>query len=343
MNITISQICIGLLVLGNMISGIIIFLDVRKLSIFFVVILASAPRIYAHNIGKNVPKANSYVSENIIDFVGNNFERFLDHVSIVSFDKDDRSVHSAIYHLLLLSWKKRSKLHKTSFYTSVQYLGEQQNMVRTVNMLNRNIIAIASSTDPSRWQKYLNLSTKTKTNSVILVLTGVLDSSQVRTLYKMINELSSNSMFYVMYRTNKDPLNCMWYQIINLHGYDKSIINLIEFDSSGKIIENYDLQGIHLLSVSLTWSPYFIITNCANQHKNCQSEGYLAETMDILSGMLNFTWESHREKDSFWGTKPISGPANSSGVWGGVIGQVFNGTYQLSIRYQIFTFVIFLN
>ena len=71
--------------------------------------------------------------------------------------------------------------------------------------------------------------------------------------------------------------------------------------------------------------------NCVEPTK-CHSGGYLAEVMDILGSMMNFTWETHQESEGNWGTKPSFGPANSSGVWGGIVGSVFNGTYQLSIR-----------
>ena len=308
------------------------FVKIKTLPLLCIFIFVSAPRIYAANSCQNIPKDNCELSKNVIDFVGNNFKRFLDHVSIVSFDINDRLVHRTIYHLLVLSWKKDSKLNKTSLYMTVKFLGEQGNITQTINITNRNIIAIASSTNTSRWKNYLNLMTKTKANSVILVFTGYLDNTKVRTLHEMMNDISKNSMFFTTYRSKETLLYFTWNQMITLDGYENSIINQIEFDSSGRIIENYDMQGIHLFSVSLTWSPYFIITNCTDEHSNCQSEGYLAETMDILGGMMNFTWESHREKDNNWGTKPISGPANSSGIWGGVEGNVFNGTYQISIR-----------
>ena len=60
---------------------------------------------------------------------------------------------------------------------------------------------------------------------------------------------------------------------------------------------------------------------------------YLGEVMNILGDMMNFTWEVHRQEHGDWGTKPIHGPSNASGIWGCVIGDVFDGKYQLSIRY----------
>ena len=35
--------------------------------------------------------------------------------------------------------------------------------------------------------------------------------------------------------------------------------------------------------------------------------------------------------DGNWGTRPISGPANKSGIWGGVFGTVINGEFDTSL------------
>ncbi len=69
--------------------------------------------------------------------------------------------------------------------------------------------------------------------------------------------------------------------------------------------------------------------------------------MNILAGKYNFTWESHQSLDGKWGTRPISGPANKSGIWGGVFGSVVNGNYDISLsmwswikeRFEILDFV----
>ena len=54
--------------------------------------------------------------------------------------------------------------------------------------------------------------------------------------------------------------------------------------------------------------------------------------MNTLGAITNFTWEVLRQKDDNWGTSPISGPANASGIWGGMVGDIFYGSYQISIR-----------
>lgn len=59
----------------------------------------------------------------------------------------------------------------------------------------------------------------------------------------------------------------------------------------------------------------------------CQSVGYLKNMMDSLGELLNFTWECHQEVNDNWGLIQ-----NDMGGWDGVVGNIFNGTYQLSIR-----------
>ena len=99
-----------------------------------------------------------------------------------------------------------------------------------------------------------------------------------------------------------------------------------------KLVEEYNMQGTHIVSIALSWAPYFKLDGCNEFQKECKSEGYLADVMNALGEKMNFTWESHGEINNTWGTTAISGPSNSSGIWGGVVGNVFNGTYQLSIR-----------
>jgi hypothetical protein len=53
--------------------------------------------------------------------------------------------------------------------------------------------------------------------------------------------------------------------------------------------------------------------------------------MDVLSRMYNFTFVSDRDVAGDWGTLPKSGPMNLSGEWGGVMGGVIKGEYDLSI------------
>ena len=125
--------------------------------------------------------------------------------------------------------------------------------------------------------------------------------------------------------TNNELL--WWHQVIVLEGNNKAIINEVMFDDNTHIKESYDMQGSHILSVSLSWAPYFMLYDCNDQGYECKSTGYLKHFMDGLGTLLNFTWECHQEVNNNWGIVP-----NANGDWDGVTGHVSNGTYQLSIR-----------
>ena len=54
--------------------------------------------------------------------------------------------------------------------------------------------------------------------------------------------------------------------------------------------------------------------------------GLLSELQDVSCKVLNCTWDITEPQDGYgWGVKPISGPYNQSGVWGGVFGGIING------------------
>ena len=86
---------------------------------------------------------------------------------------------------------------------------------------------------------------------------------------------------------------------------------------------------------------------CDENGRNCINSGFLADMMDSLGLVFNFTWESHAPPDGSWGVTPIDGPANRSGTWGGAMGSVVNGEYHISLsqwvwligRYELLDFV----
>ena len=60
--------------------------------------------------------------------------------------------------------------------------------------------------------------------------------------------------------------------------------------------------------------------------------------MDMSQRLFNFTYASYKDPNDDWGLGPKSGPFNLSGTWGGVMGGVINGEYDLSLSawYWIF-------
>ena len=122
-----------------------------------------------------------------------------------------------------------------------------------------------------------------------------------------------------------------YYQVLSLINSTRTLVHELEFTKLGQIIDNIDMEGLTIYSNTLSWAPYFIIENCDEFGRNCDMSGFLADYMDALGRILNFTWTSHAPPDGSWGVRPISGPFDKSGVWGGAMGGVVNGEYHISL------------
>jgi len=56
-----------------------------------------------------------------------------------------------------------------------------------------------------------------------------------------------------------------------------------KIENSLCVRESYDLQGLVVKSIGLTWSPFFIIENCTATMKNCSVSGTLYDLMLIAA------------------------------------------------------------
>ena len=80
-----------------------------------------------------------------------------------------------------------------------------------------------------------------------------------------------------------------------------------------------------------TWNPWLNSTDCLEELSWCKTTGYMADLMGYLQVMYNFTWKSTKDPNGDWGVVPISGPSNSSGTWGGIVGSLVDQTVQMSV------------
>ena len=269
-----------------------------------------------------------YSIRNVIRFFKTEYS--LNHLSLVSYEQKDKNVNKMIYQFI-----SSEMLSQDGIRVCVH------NFVSTGNSstfydpyLHTNVLVVASASNPQNWGHYLEFMTTLKVKSSVLLFVGDIDSQKWQLFMDMSNNLAKNALFYVAFQ---DPSlqRMIWHHVITVKSYQTSVINQLQIDSRGRLTENYDMQGLHIISITLSWAPYFTLLDCTEEKRNCHSEGYLTDMMNILGEMMNFTWESHGEIEGNWGTTSISGPSNSSGVWGGVVGHVFNGSYPLSIRYFI--------
>ena len=122
-----------------------------------------------------------------------------------------------------------------------------------------------------------------------------------------------------------------WHHVISLK--TGTVICPLTFaDNSLQIVETYNLQGLTIRSTTLPWEPFYAIGDCDREGLECKTNhGYLADYMDMLALKFNFTYTSHRNTDNDWGVLPKRGPFSLNGTWSGVMGDVINKRYDMSI------------
>ena len=183
---------------------------------------------------------------------------------------------------------------------------------------------------PRTFQIYLEHIGNHRIRKTILLFSDHFDSNQESKLNDALNNLViGNAWFSVLYQ---DFANMTKYRnIISLTNNTKTLVQDIELTESKQIVERHDLEGLELYSNTLSWAPYFIITNCKDLHndemeKDCEMSGYLNDFMNAMGNIANFTWTSHIPTDGSWGT------IDENGVWvTGPMGTVIEGEYHMSI------------
>ena len=226
-----------------------------------------------------------------------------------------------------------------------------------------SIVLLASASNPTNWNTYLEILVNSKVKSSVLVMAGNMDVKQVGQMENSLDELSKNGLFYWVYNSpdilDDDKRSSMvWNQVITLIHYKKAIISRLRFNpSNDQLIEEYNLQGTHLFSTTTTFPPYtdmpVVCRECRPMKKcpQCSMTGMVADLLNIVGAKMNFTWESHENPENKVGSSPVSGPANASGAWEGTLGDIFYGDYQMSAdawnekleRSDMFDFVSFVS
>ena len=184
--------------------------------------------------------------------------------------------------------------------------------------------------ETNKFQIYLEQIGEHRIKKSVLVFTDLLDASQENELQDTLKSLvNDNAWFYLLYQRLDNITE--YKNILSLSNSTKTLVQDLKLNKNNQIIQNYNLEGIKLYSKTLTWAPYFVINDCDEKGKNCEFEGLLKDYMDAMGRILNFTWTSHAPPDGNWGVRPISGPYNRSGLWGGAMGSVINGEYHISL------------
>jgi hypothetical protein len=180
------------------------------------------------------------------------------------------------------------------------------------------------------FQMHLEQIGKHKIRKTILLFVDHFDSKQESELNDALNNLViGNAWFSVLYQNHSNVTK--YRNIFSLSNNTKTLVQDIKLTETNQMVENYDLGGLEVYCNSLSWAPYFEISNCKGMHnsdfaKDCEMSGYLNDILNAMGNIVNFTWTSHVPTDGSWGTM------DENGVWvTGPMGTIINGEYHMTI------------
>ena len=227
------------------------------------------------------------------------------NVNFFTLDQRDPYVQVALQHFMNVA-KRRSHVYSRKVV-------DPDFILNSVNFHKDSLIVLASSANASNWQTYLEIMTQTKIMSSIIVMTKELNLAHIKLMVSHIERLAKNSFFYWIYKAENSNHEMIWSQVLTVDHYTQAVINNLKFNRLGIIVEEYDMQGMNLVSTELSFPPYLTYLECNGGNRECKTSGYLVDAMDIFAKTMNFTWESHQDTSNDWGAAPISGPANTRG------------------------------
>ena len=255
--------------------------------------------------GKSV-WCDSNVNDQVASFLHDNGFRFITLNGLFTWHHDQKLFDALRKHVYI-------RAHAETSRTACSDIDVQVFVVRSLHEISSKMLEQVSKNNVQR--------------TLILSQTS-LNAIENLELRQKLQSMNCNSLFYLA-TMNKDTV--LWHQLFTMKG-GYSLTNLAFHSGSHLISEQYDLNGLTIHSISGSWAPYMIIDKCDEQGKHCNfNSGYLVDFMNIMAEKFNFSYESVKEPNGDWGTVPKSGPLNLSGEWGGVMGNVVNGRFDMSM------------
>ena len=306
-------------------------LDVKKMNSCFINFVETLIFIQLSNVF--LTHGQPISANEILGFCQNNGLKYLTFVTV---DRTNPRFQIYLSHLMKSAQLTRSL--RTRLITTKND-GHEGNEMWDHYHFDQDILVFISSSDPIEWKHYLELISKTKIKSSILVIVEPIRKGEVEKVNAILSQISENIYFYLNYIEETSEPKIQWRKLITLKHNPQVVSNEVHFDPFGQIIEGYDMQGLHVKCSTLSWAPYLSLYDCNEETgKDCKSTGYIADVMNLLGSSLNFTWHCDAEPNNDWGVTPKSGPSNANGTWGGVVGDVVNGDYPLCLSFWTNTY-----
>ena len=287
------------------------------------------PLISRHHTSVAGLNTNSKVDE-ILSFLTTNGKR---HLSIVTLDTQDKNVTALQKQFMMKS--KKTNTFTRRIVTNGDETDPVSNIMEKLDFYKDSLVILASTQDVGKWDMYFDLLTMVEPMSATLILCDPISINEQNSFISKLETSSKSRFFYWLYENADEKDKISYNRVITVLNIKKVVTNKLNFNQFGIIIDEYDLQGMHILSTTVSWPPYiFLNEECKSPKLNndeCKASGHLVDALNVMGKMSNFTWECHGDRNDNYGTTPLSGAANASGTWGGVVGDVFYGNYQFSM------------
>ena len=179
-------------------------------------------------------------------------------------------------------------------------------------------------------EAFMRVIERRKIKMTLLLLQEVWLPQERDEMIRHLADFQIKTIFYVA-APSENYGKLSWYQIMSLNS--GGIIDSLTFAPNSYLVqEQFNLHGLNITSTTATWAPFYTIEGCNEEGHECDnSYGYLKDVMDTFSARFNFTLISHKNMESDWGMIPKSGPFSINGTWGGIMGDVINKKYDMSI------------
>ena len=203
----------------------------------------------------------------------------------------------------------KTQLIPTRSLSKKALISNETSIIDPIDYDKELLILVTSNSNLSNWEQHLRFLSETKIMSSILVIAEPITSEHLHAINMRLRKFSYSSYFYMLFEESNSKENkTTWQEIITLQQYYQPIIRNMNFDSSRHLISNHDMNGIHIKCYTLSWAPYLVLSDCIQPNQTrCKSTGYLADVMDNLGNMFNFTWDCDKDLNDDWGALPISG------------------------------------
>ena len=296
---------------------------------FTCALLFLSPCIFLKHFSNATLTTHAKINQ-ILSFMEINGKR---HLSLTTFDNYDLSVLE--FQIKFIEMSKTKNLYTNHIITLEEGQSAVSKVAEKLDYYKDSLVIIASSQDSNNWDSYFTLLEKVKVMSATMIFPEPLSNVQFDLIRSKLEVTETSRHFYLIMEDYEQGSEISYKRIITLSNVKQVVVDQVSFNEFGHIQDIYDLQGMQVLSTTVSWPPYiFLPEECKERKRNnpkCKPYGHLVDTLNAMGKIANFTWECDGDPNDSYGTTPISGPANENGTWGAVVGEVFDGTYHFSM------------